>query len=447
MITIDGPAGAGKSTVARLLAERLGYTLVPTGAMYRALALSVMRSGTPAREGPELQAHLAPLSVSVKAGRVYLDGEDVTDVVRSQEVARVTSEITTLGSVRAKVTPLQRQLAAEGGVVLEGRDTGTVVCPDAEVKFYLTATLEARARRRRAELSAVGAMAPLDAITTELRARDTQDETRELAPLRKAPGAIELDTSDLTADQVVQQMAAVVERYRGDAGSRPDVPPASNRLYTVLKILAVGTLRTLFRLESTGRENIPATGPVLLVANHSSLLDPPVIGGAAGRQLTFLAKAELFEIPGFGGLIRRLNARPIRREGVDPGALRTAMRALADGQAVLIFPEGTRGDEGVLRPAKAGAGMLAVLSGAPVVPVYVKGSGHAWPRGRRVPRPRKVTVTFGEPLRFDGERGGDRKQRYEIASREMMKAIARLRDGTTGGARRPQPESYAGRSK
>jgi len=441
VITIDGPAGAGKSTAARLLAERLGYTLVPTGAMYRALALSVMRSGIPAREGPELQAHLAPLSVSVKAGRVYLDGEDVTDAVRSQEVARVTSEITTLGSVRAKVTPLQRQLAAGGGVVLEGRDTGTVVCPDAEVKFYLTATLDARARRRRAELSAVGATAALDAITRELRARDTQDETRALAPLRKAPGAIELDTSDLTAEQVVERMAAAV------AGPRADGPPDANRLYTVLRLLAVGAMRTLFRLESTGRENIPATGPVLLVANHSSLLDPPLIGGAAGRQLTFLAKAELFEIPGFGGLIRRLNARPIRREGADPGALRTAMRALADGRAVLIFPEGTRGDEGVIRPAKAGAGMLAVLSGAPVVPVYVKGSGRAWPRGQRFPRPNKVSVAFGAPLRFNGERGGDRKQRYEIASREMMEAIARLRDGITGGAGRPRPESYAGRSK
>ena len=447
MITIDGPAGAGKSTAARLLAERLGYTLVPTGAMYRALALSVMRAGIPPRDGPELHAHLAPLTISVEAGHVYLNGEDVTEAVKSQEVARVTSEITTLAPVRAKVTPLQRQLAAEGAVVLEGRDTGTVVCPDAEVKFYLTATLEARARRRQAELSAVGATAPLDAITNELRARDIQDETRELAPLRKAPAAIEVDTSDLIADQVVERMAAAVDQYRRDAEALVDVPPRGNQLYTVMRILAVGLMRTLFRLESTGRENMPATGAALLVANHSSLLDPALIGGAAGRQLTFLAKAELFEIPGFGALIRRLNARPIRREGADPGALRTAMRALADGRALLIFPEGTRGDEGVLRPAKAGAGMLAVLSGAPVIPVYVRGSGRAWPRGRRFPRPTKVTVTFGEPLRFDGEHGGDRKQRYEIVSREMMEAIARLRDGITGGAHRPQPASYAGRSK
>ena len=156
VITIDGPAGAGKSTAARLLAERLGYTLVPTGAMYRALALSVMRAGVPAREGPELRDHLAHRSIVVAAGHVYLDGEDVTDPIRSREVARVTSDITTFASVRAKVTPLQRQLAKAGGVVLEGRDTGTVVCPEAEVKFFLTASLDARARRRQAELASAG---------------------------------------------------------------------------------------------------------------------------------------------------------------------------------------------------------------------------------------------------------------------------------------------------
>jgi 1-acyl-sn-glycerol-3-phosphate acyltransferase len=200
-------------------------------------------------------------------------------------------------------------------------------------------------------------------------------------------------------------------------------------------------MRLMFRLEAVGTENIPAHGPVLMVANHSSLLDPPLVGGASDRQLTYLAKAELFEIPLFGALIRALKARPIRREGADPGALRTAKRVLEEGGALLVFPEGTRGDEGVIRPAKAGAGLLAVSSGAPVVPVYVSGSGRAWPRGRRLPRPAKVTVTFGTPLRFEAERGADRKAQYESASREMMDAISRLRKGIIAGTGQGRQES------
>ena len=446
VITIDGPAGAGKSTAARLLAERLGYTLVPTGAMYRALALSVIRAGIPARYGEELRAHLAPRVVVVRAGRVYLDGEDVSDAIRSREVAQVTSSITMLASVRTKVTPLQREMAEAGAVVLEGRDTGTVVCPDAEVKFYLTASLEARARRRQAELAAAGTPAPLDAITAELRARDTQDETRELAPLRKAADAIEVDTSDLTVEQVVERLLEAIERRRGGAGPAISAPPV-NRLYTVMKIPVMALAHTMFRLESSGRENVPATGPVLLVSNHSSVLDPALIGSALARQLTFLAKAELFDLPLFGGLIRRVNARPIRREGADPSALRTAMRALEDGGALLIFPEGTRGDEGIIRSAKTGAGMLAVLSGAPVVPIYIQGSGRAWPRGRKLPRPAKVTVTFGAALRFEAQRGADRKRQYEIASREMMEAITRLKDGSIDRARTRWSAVSAARSK
>jgi 1-acyl-sn-glycerol-3-phosphate acyltransferase len=177
------------------------------------------------------------------------------------------------------------------------------------------------------------------------------------------------------------------------------------------------------------------------------VLDPPLIGAAARRQLIFLAKVELFQFPLFGGLMHRLNARPVRRDGADPAALRTAMRVLEEGRALLIFPEGTRGDEGVIRPAKAGAGMLAVLSGASVVPVYVRGSGRAWPRGRTFPRPAKVTVTFGPSFRFEAEHGADRKQQYEVASREMMAAIARLRDGSSDGAEKRWSASYAVRSK
>jgi 1-acyl-sn-glycerol-3-phosphate acyltransferase len=202
-------------------------------------------------------------------------------------------------------------------------------------------------------------------------------------------------------------------------------------LYAILKPCVVAVMRLVFGLRSRGAEHVPAEGPVLLVANHMSVLDPPLIGGAAPRQLSFLAKAELFTIPLFGGLIRRLGAQPLRREGPDAGALRTALRVLRSGGALLVFPEGTRGEEGVLGPAKAGAGMLAVLGDAPVIPVYVSGSGRAWPRGRRFPRPASVTVTFGPPLPVAAGGRASRKDDYEAVSRQMMTAIAGLRDSAS----------------
>jgi 1-acyl-sn-glycerol-3-phosphate acyltransferase len=203
-------------------------------------------------------------------------------------------------------------------------------------------------------------------------------------------------------------------------------------LYEFLKPLAVVLVRMLFGLESRGRAFIPATGPVLLVANHSSLLDPLLVGAATDRQLHFLAKAELFTIPLFGRLIRAVNAHPTRREGADASALRAALRILARGGALLVFPEGTRGEEGDLRAPKAGAGMLALMSGAPVVPAYVSGSGRAWPRGRRLPRRQKVIVTFGPPLRFETSPELGRKERAIAISHQMMAAIARLRDEMSG---------------
>jgi cytidylate kinase len=212
VITIDGPAGAGKSTVARALAARLGYRLIDTGAMYRALALAVDRAALPAEDTPELRRLLAGVEVELRGERVLLNGEDVTGQIRTPRISDLTSRLTMLEPIRAKVTPLQRAMARAGGVVLEGRDTGTVVCPDADVKFYLDAGQEERARRRQAELAARGILVDLAVVHAEIGARDIQDKTRALAPLRKAPDAVEIDTGGLTPGDVVDRMMREIER-------------------------------------------------------------------------------------------------------------------------------------------------------------------------------------------------------------------------------------------
>jgi 1-acyl-sn-glycerol-3-phosphate acyltransferase len=200
-------------------------------------------------------------------------------------------------------------------------------------------------------------------------------------------------------------------------------------LYAILKRCAYGIARVWFRLSAVGADRVPAEGHVIIAANHQSLLDPALIGCVAPRELDYMAKTELFRIPGFGGLIRRLNAHPVDRSGSDSSALRLALRLLGAGRAVLVFPEGTRGTEGRLGTARAGAGMLAALSTAPVVPVYVQGSGRALPRGAMAPRPCRVSVTFGSPLRFARERG---KARYQDISDEIMAAIGRVKAEAAG---------------
>ncbi len=214
VVTIDGPAGAGKSTVARMLAARLGYRLLDTGGMYRAIAWSVAQARIDPDDEPGIARHLRSVTVKVDGDRFFVNGRDVTGEIRTPEIGALTSRITALAAVRDKVTPMQRELAAGGGVVLEGRDTGTVVCPDADVKFFLDASLETRVRRRQLDLAAAGRTLPVDAVRDEITVRDAQDRTRALAPLRRADDAIDVDTSDRTTEEVVATMIETVEKHR-----------------------------------------------------------------------------------------------------------------------------------------------------------------------------------------------------------------------------------------
>jgi CMP/dCMP kinase len=214
VVAIDGPAGAGKSTTARLLAERLGYDLLDTGAIYRVMALLARRAGVAWDDGPGVARLADALDLRFKldgqVNRVLVAGEDVSKDIRAPEMSDGASRVSALPEVRAALLDLQRKLGASGGVVVEGRDIGTVVFPDAGAKFFLTASTDERARRRVAELQAAGRPADFETTRAEMRARDERDSTRAVAPLKQADDAVAIDSSGMSVDEVVSKMASIV---------------------------------------------------------------------------------------------------------------------------------------------------------------------------------------------------------------------------------------------
>jgi cytidylate kinase len=217
IVAIDGPAGAGKSTVARLVAQALGFLYVDTGAMYRAIAWRANELGLTPDDVEPIVAMAQQSEVRLEDApggkqRVFLNGVDVTDAIRTPHISNLVSPISAIPGVRARLVELQRRMGADGGVVMEGRDVQTVVFPDAEVKIFLTASPAERARRRWLELQQRGITADLAQIQRDLEARDARDSQREVAPLTKAADAIEINTDGLTIEQVVERIVAVVNK-------------------------------------------------------------------------------------------------------------------------------------------------------------------------------------------------------------------------------------------
>jgi cytidylate kinase len=213
-IAIDGPGGSGKSTLARGLAADLGLDYIDTGAMYRAIGMKLDRLGIPIEESDVLRKVLDETHLNFEGGKIYLDGEDVTDEIRSQKVSMLASACSALPSTRKKLVSLQREMARSGNVVMDGRDIGTNVMPDAEYKFFVTASPEERARRRCKELVERGETPDFDEVLEETRKRDMQDSTRELNPLSLAKDAVLLDTSDMDASMALEEIKSFIGESR-----------------------------------------------------------------------------------------------------------------------------------------------------------------------------------------------------------------------------------------
>jgi len=220
-IAVDGPAGAGKSTIARLVAKQLGLRYLDTGAMYRAITLEALRRGVRADDEAALMRVATSVDLKIvfqgdNGNRIYLHDEDVTDLIRQPDVTAHVSEVSSHKKVREFIVALQEQVGKQGSIVMDGRDIGTVVMPDADWKFFLEATVEERARRRRLELEARGLIVDVLELQEQIRERDHRDSTREISPLKRAEDAIGVDTTSLSIAEVVDKLLGLIKEGSPD---------------------------------------------------------------------------------------------------------------------------------------------------------------------------------------------------------------------------------------
>ncbi|MCX8029513.1 MAG: (d)CMP kinase [Brevinematales bacterium] len=213
VITIDGPVGVGKSTVAKALARKLGYTYLDTGAMYRAFSLKLLRNGISTDDIEGILQLINSTFIDFDGEKVFLDGEDVSSLIRSKEVEKIVSKVASISQVRKFIVSLQRNMSKKGKVVMEGRDCGTVVAPDARYKFYLDASLEERASRRLRDEKYSNRNVSIEDVKREIELRDRIDSTREDSPLRVPDGAIVINTDNMSIEEVVAELVKYIDKF------------------------------------------------------------------------------------------------------------------------------------------------------------------------------------------------------------------------------------------
>ncbi len=407
VIAIDGPAGSGKSSTARALAERFGLLYIDTGAMYRALTHAALKTGTDLQDEAALTALLAQASLELISGSgessVRWNGKDVWAAIRTPEVEAAVSLVSSHALVRREMVRRQQALGRKGGVVMEGRDIGSVVFPLATAKIFLSATLEARTQRRLRQFRQRGKELSAERIRADLAERDKLDSERVAGPLTISPDAIVIDSSRMNLEQ---QNAACARacRINSTLDRRLDRDLRSSQLglpwHYRLAFSVMGALARFYGLKQVGNQGCALPRGCIVAVNHISLWDPPLLGSTFHRYpINTLAKAELFKYWPMGPFFRWLDTIPIRRKGFDQGAFQTASNYLAEGQNLLIFPEGTRRPVGRPGPVRNGLGILVQNSAAPMQPVFIRGSYGRMPLGSTLS---PLEVSYGPVIWWHG---------------------------------------------
>ena len=428
IVAIDGPAGTGKGTLAGILSKKYNLLNIDTGATYRCVTLEMLNKNIKLDEEEKIAQMLKEIKIELNYKNnkqiVLLNGEDVTDKIRSKEVSENVSQVSSIKQIRLAMSGLQRKMAQEKDVIMEGRDIGTVVFPTADVKIYLDADVEERAKRRVKQNEEKGIEMSYEEVLENIKKRDKNDKEKEFGALKVATGATVIDTTKLSIKQVEKEISKIIDKKLKE--KKKEIKIYSVRPETTWKKIERATIkaliyafyRILFRIEIINKDNLPLNEPCIICANHINYWDAVGLVVTSKKRIRFIAKEDLFNSSFLNWLAHIFDVIPIKRGKRDLDSMKICLKALKNGETLGIFPEGTR--KGLAKGAKVqnGAAYMAMKAKVKVVPVGIQGNFKPFT---------KVKLNYGKPLDFSNlNKANPEKDNLEIATKEIMDNIVML---------------------
>lgn len=421
IVAIDGPAGTGKGTVTKILAKKFKLLNIDTGATYRCVTLEMLNKGIKLDELDKIKEMLENINIEMKMEDnkqlFFLNGEDVTEKIRSKEVSELVSSVSSIKEVRFAMVNLQRKMAEGKDVIMEGRDIGTYVFPTADVKIYLDADLEERAKRRFKQNKEKGINMSYVEVLESIKKRDDNDKSKEIGALKVAKDADVIDSTQKSIKQVVREISEIIKKKKKDIKLEKKIyKPRKETTWKkfvrrVVKVFLATLYRIAFRIKITG--DVPKDGTYIICGNHINYLDAAAIVLFNKRKVNFVAKEDLFKHSVLFWLGHLFDAIPIKRNMQDIDAMKRCLKVLKNGELLGIFPEGTRKGMEKNVKAKNGAAYMAIKAKVKVIPVGIHGTFKPFSR---------VYINYGKPI--DVSKYG--KEDLDKATEEIMEQIVML---------------------
>ena len=423
IVAIDGPAGTGKGTVTKILSKKFKLVNIDTGATYRCVTLEMLNKNIKIEELDKIKEMLKNINIEIKREKneqiIFLNGKDVTKEIRSKEVTELVSQVSSIKEVRLSMVNLQRKMAEGKDVIMEGRDIGTYVFPKADVKIYLDADVEERARRRFMQNRENGINISYVDILNNIKQRDKNDMCKEIGALRVAQDAEVIDTTTMGIGQVVREMSQIIINKKEKIKLEKKIYKIRKEtkwkkfLRAVIKGILRIIYRIVFRVKIKGE--VPNEGAYVICSNHINYLDAAAIVLFNKRKVNFVAKEDLFKNEFLMWLGHLFDVIPIKRNMQDIDAMKRCLKVLKNNELLGIFPEGTRKGMEKNMKAKNGAAFMAMKANVKIIPVGIHGSFKPFS---------KVYINYGTPI--DLSEYTNQKEKLDEATDKVMNEIVML---------------------